>query len=622
AEQLGFFHWPLAFPEVFAQGGFDVVLSNPPWERIKLQEKEFFENEDATIANAKHKAERARLMAELEQRNLSLWRNYRQTLHIAEATSKFLRRGERFPLTGHGDINTYSVFAELAWQLLAPHGQAGIVVPTGIATDDTNKHFFGELAQTQHLVSLFDFENRDGIFPGVHRSYKFALLTMRRAAVEQATYAFFCTRADQLHENARCFTLSPDDLALLNPNTRTLPVFRTRADAELTKAIYRRVPVLVNETTNANPWGVKFQVMFHMSNDSHRFRSASELQAQGFHREGSRFVRGETVYLPLYEAKLIWQFDHRFATYDEAGKETRDLTIAEKSDPATQPLPRYWVEASEVNAKLSGWQRRWLMGWRDIARATDERTVIAGIVPRYGVGDTLLLVIPNTSTVLSACLLSDQNSLAHDYVARQKIGGTHLKYHVKKQLTHLPPDRYTPTDLRFIVPRALERVYTAWDLAPFAADLWHDADEPLRTAIDQWRQTAPTHPDTPPAWLKESYPFPPFRWDDSRRAVLRAELDAYYAHLYGLTRKQLRYILDPADLTKQELADILDPTEAVTDPLDPEGYARRVKQSDFPGETFRVLKDKEQRHFGEYRTRRLTLEAWAVVGERGERREG
>ncbi|MFQ3640234.1 MAG: N-6 DNA methylase, partial [Chloracidobacterium sp.] len=200
AEQLGFFHWPLAFPEVFAQGGFDVVLSNPPWERIKLQEKEFFENEDATIANAKHKAERARLMAELEQRNLSLWRNYRQTLHIAEATSKFLRRGERFPLTGHGDINTYSVFAELAWQLLAPHGQAGIVVPTGIATDDTNKHFFGELAQTQHLVSLFDFENRDGIFPGVHRSYKFALLTLRRAATEQTTLAFFCTRADQLHE--------------------------------------------------------------------------------------------------------------------------------------------------------------------------------------------------------------------------------------------------------------------------------------------------------------------------------------------------------------------------------------------------------------------------------------
>ncbi|WP_343216844.1 Eco57I restriction-modification methylase domain-containing protein [Chloracidobacterium validum] len=623
AEQLGFFHWPLAFPEVFAQGGFDVVLSNPPWERIKLQEKEFFKNEDATIANAKHKAERARLMAELEQRNLSLWRNYRQTLHIAEATSKFLRRGERFPLTGHGDVNTYSVFAELAWQLLASHGQAGIVVPTGIATDDTNKYFFGAIVKGQNLVSLFDFENREKLFTDPDSRTKFALLTLSRAAVEQATYAFFCTRADQLHENARCFTLSPDDLALLNPNTRTLPVFRTRADAELTKAIYRRVPVLVNETTNANPWGVKFQVMFHMSNDSHRFRSASELQAQGFHREGSRFVRGETVYLPLYEAKLIWQFDHRFATYDEAGKETRDLTIAEKSDPATQPLPRYWVEASEVNAKLSGWQRRWLLGFRDVTNATNERTAIFSLLPRVAVGHTNPLVLSETVEATDKLLvcLAAMNSLVFDFITRQKVGGTHLTFTVVKQLPVLPPNHYTPTDLRFIVPRTLELVYTAWDLAPFAADLWHDADEPLRAAIDQWRQTAPTHPDTPPPWLKESHPFPPFQWDADRRAVLRAELDAYYAHLYGLTRKQLRYILDPADLTKQELANILDPTEEVTDPLDPEGYARRVKQSDFPGETFRVLKDKEQRHFGEYRTRRLTLEAWAVVGERGERGE-
>ncbi|MGQ9614544.1 MAG: hypothetical protein ACUVSL_17425 [Chloroflexus sp.] len=110
-------------------------------------------------------------------------------------------------------------------------------------------------------------------------------------------------------------------------------------------------------------------------------------------------------------------------------------------------------------------------------------------------------------------------------------------------------------------------------------------------------------------------PIPPFRWDEERRAILRAELDAYYARLYGLTRKQLRYILDPADLTPRELADILDPWEEVRDPLDPTGYAARVAQSDFPGETFRVLKEKEQRQYGEYRTRRLVLEAWERLPE-------
>ncbi|MCS7350612.1 MAG: hypothetical protein RMM10_03700, partial [Anaerolineae bacterium] len=123
--------------------------------------------------------------------------------------------------------------------------------------------------------------------------------------------------------------------------------------------------------------------------------------------------------------------------------------------------------------------------------------------------------------------------------------------------------------------------------------------------------------DTFPEEWEWAYPdivknrrIPPFKWDASRRARLRAELDAYYARLYGLTRKQLRYILDPADLTERELADILDPWEEVRDPLDPAGYEARVRASTFPGETFRVLKEKELRQYGEYRTRRLVLEAW------------
>jgi hypothetical protein len=115
----------------------------------------------------------------------------------------------------------------------------------------------------------------------------------------------------------------------------------------------------------------------------------------------------------------------------------------------------------------------------------------------------------------------------------------------------------------------------------------------------------------------EGIPFPPFRWDESRRAVLRAELDAYYALLYGLTRKQLRYILDPADLTERELSDILDPWEEVHDPLDPQGYAERCAKSGFPGETFRVLRDKEIAEHGEYRTRRLVLEAWENIHRAG-----
>jgi hypothetical protein len=150
-----------------------------------------------------------------------------------------------------------------------------------------------------------------------------------------------------------------------------------------------------------------------------------------------------------------------------------------------------------------------------------------------------------------------------------------------------------------------------------------NTDEDIRAVIrkqcEENQAITRGHEWNPPEWAEiaeDGIPLPPFKWDEDRRAVLRGELDAYYAKLYGLTRKQLRYILDPADLTEKEVEDILDPWEEVKDPLDPEGYAKRVSNSTFPGETFRVLKEKEIRQYREYRTRRLVLEAWeALVGQ-------
>ena len=288
-----------------------------------------------------------------------------------------------------------------------------------------------------------------------------------------------------------------------------------------------------------NPWDIRFMAMIHMSNDSGLFHDES-----GPGR------------LPLYEAKMIHQFDHRWASYGADGT-SGDVTEDEKENPNFSVTPRYWVDESEVDGRLDGkgWNRGWLMGWRDICRATDERTVIAAVVPRVATGDTLLLMFPDPKHgAKAACLLADQCSLVHDYVARQKVGGTHLKYHVKKQLPNLPPDRYTTTDLAFIVPRVLELTYTACDLQPWARDLGFEG--------------------------------PPFPWNPERRALLRAELDAWYARLYGLTRDELRYLLDPAE----------------------------VLGADYPSETFRVLKNNEIRRFGEYRTRRLVLEAWDRLG--------
>lgn len=630
AQRLSFFHWPLEFPEVFEAGGFDVVLCNPPWERVKLQEKEFFAARDPDIARAPNKAARERLIRQLPETKPALWEEYQQALHYAEAQGKFLRRSGRFPFSARGDINTYSVFSELFVKLLNPSGRAGVVVPTGIATDDTNKTFFSHLVENGRLVSLYDFENREKIFPAIDSRLKFSLFTLKGGddrSGEPARFAFFLTRAEQLKDDRRVFELTADDFSLLNPNTRTCPVFRTRQDAELTRYIYERVPVLVNEKTGENPWGVRFMTMFHMSNDSHLFRTREQLERMGFRLFGNRFVKGEgenqEVWLPLYEAKMIWQFDHRFGTYEgvQSRSSTHIPTPANEqyADLCYLTYPWYWVNSNEVDKRLGSYRNNWLLGFRDVTNATNERTAIFTIIPRSAVGNNCPLFLNNKLAATNACfLLCNLDSIILDFTAKQKVAGVHMNFFCIEQLPVISNyDAIYKETSNSILKISTELIYTSWDIKSFADDIWREADGELRKAIKaQWeenRQATGGHTWDPPEWAEiadDGIPLPPFKWDEERRARLRAELDAIYAKLYGLNRKQLRYILDPADLTERELENILDDYEEVDNPLDEEAYRRRCEASTFPGETFRVLKEKEIKQFGYYRTRHLVLEAW------------
>jgi hypothetical protein len=333
-----FFHWPLEFPEVFAAGGFDVILSNPPWERIKLQEQEFFAARDPRIADASNKAARTCLIDELIQANPTLHAEFIAAIHAADCLSKFLRQSERFPLTATGDINTYAVFAEAIRRLLAPTGRAGIIVPTGIATDDTTKHFFADLTKQQQLAKLVGFENEDFIFPAIANVVRFCTLTISGVSQPESkpTFAFYLRRFNQLAQQERFFQLTADDLALLNPNTRTCPVFRTRTDAELTREVYRRVPVLVREgAPDGNPWGIRIMRVFDMNKtDVLRccHRGATPPDAVGW--------------MPMYEAKLMHHFDHRFASYEfkgvlagKGGRGLPDTPLKNSQNPSWRITP-------------------------------------------------------------------------------------------------------------------------------------------------------------------------------------------------------------------------------------------------------------------------------------------
>ena len=557
-------HWPLAFPQVYAKGGFDCVLGNPPWERIKLQEEEFFATRNRFVAEAKNKAERGQridwlaqgllahnLYPELEhplqecEAEQRLYEEFISARRTAEAASIFAhvngKDGGRYPLTGVGDVNTYALFAETISQITAKTGRAGFIVPTGIATDDSTKAYFSNMAGNCRLVELLAFENEEFIFAAVHHSFRFCLLVIAgQNQVEVADFVFFARQASQIHDERRRFQLSRTDFSRINPNTLTCPVFRSRTDAELTRKIYQYVPVLIREARGneleQNPWGIRFMTMFHMSNDSHLFQDSPAPDR-----------------LPLYEAKMIHQFDHRWATYT-MDSECRDVTLYERRNTEFAITPRYWVDNAEVENRLNDkyWSKDWLFGWRDITSAHVLRTVIATVLPKAGVGNSMPLILfpEDLDTRFVSALLANLAALTFDFVARHKTGGNHMNYFIFKQLPVLPPDHYSDSDLEFIVQRVLELTYTDKDLKPWAQDLGYDGL--------------------------------PFTFDSDRRAIIRSELDAWYAHAYGLTRSELRYILDPAD----------------------------IMGDDYPSETFRVLKNNELREFGEYRTGRLVLQAF------------
>jgi hypothetical protein len=560
-------HWPLEFPDVMVtKGGFDVVLGNPPWERIKLQEQEFFAGHP--VADEPNAAARTRAIAKLAEApegtpDRTLYESFQIAKRIAEATSTFARvpgeSGGRYRYTGTGDVNTYALFAEHFLNLTREGGQAGLIVPTGIATDATTAPFFGHLVSSQRLAGLIDFENSAPLFVGVHRSFKFCLLTIG-SSVAEAGFAFFLTDPVQLEQAERRFTLSPAQIARINPNTKTAPVFRARRDAELTAAVYDRVPVLINENKGAegNPWGVSFIRMFDMSNDSSLFRTAAQLEASELVRTGTDWLKvGGERYIPLYEAKMLHQYDHRWAN----GADDEDGSPLSR-DESSEPNPRYWIKAEEQRSAAQDARRGsgWLLASRMIARLTDERTFIASMIPDSGVGNSAAVWKQPLSRHRDAApLLANINSLVTDWIVRQKVGGANMNFFYVQQFPILPPSAYDEAALGFIVPRVLELTYTSHSMAPFARDLGYEG--------------------------------PPFAWDEARRAQLRAELDAWYALAYGLTRDELRYVLDPKD----------------------------VMGEDYPSETFRVLQKNEIARHGEYRTRRLVLAAYDELTAQGMR---
>lgn len=539
--------WDEAFPSIFdgKRKGFDCVIGNPPWERLKLQEREFFALSAPKIASAVSAAKRRKLIEALKTSNPDLYATYERALAETDRVMADVRSSDRYPLTGKGDINTYSLFAELATNIVAPDGRVGLLVPSGIATDKTTAAFFRSLMDSRRLQRLYDFENKAGIFPDVHRAFKFSILNFAGSATkfDAADFVFFAHSLNELRESKRHIPLTAEDMKRLNPNTRTCPIFRDRRSADITKVIYGRVPVLIdhNRKSGGNPWSVSFLRMFDQTNDAEHFVEPKALKAKKYRLDGNRWVKGKKQYLPLYEAKMIQAYDHRAASVEIVESnwmrqgQTAEPTLVEYQNPEHVAMPRWWVDAENVEKAIRG-RHPALLAYKDVTSPTNSRTMIASFIPFAGVVNSAPLVFaPDHDLRRQCCLLANLNSMAYDFVARQKVGGVHLNYFIVEQLPTFAPDVYDdpcPWEKRktlesWIAERVLKLSCTANDMIPLA---------------EACGMKPPVH-----------------KWKPADREMLLAELDAAYFILYGLSREDVIYILTTFAGTRKSDSTLFEP---------------------------------------------------------------
>ncbi|RAW46755.1 restriction endonuclease [Halorubrum sp. 48-1-W] len=552
ADQQKFFHWELEFPEIFhnSDGGFDCILGNPPWEKIKAEQKEWFAGKREDIATSTSKSHRTKLINQLQEEDPDLYQAWKQEKENSENASKFIRESGRFPLSGTGDTNTYPVFTELCGiEILGDTGRSGIVVKTGVATDYYTQDLFSKLVNENRLVSLYDFVNKRNLFPDVATRERFCLLTMTgiENTVPEFEFSFFNWTLDELHEEKSKYRLTASDIRTINPNTNNCPVLQTKKDRDVTVSLYSEHPILVNDVQDENTWGISYHRMVDMTNDSNLFsdNTLENLKSEGFELDRlNRFVSGGDRYYPLLEAKLFNQYDHRFSTFEGIPEEkkfgrragTNKPSADRKSDTNFESLPRYWMSDSDFQNILSeiDWNKDWLFAFRNIGgAASNSRTAIGTILPRYPCGNSAPILTFDGGDLAEKPVLFTTvfTSFVFDFALQQSLGGANFNYYILKQLPMPTPKTLEQTDIElegektslreFLLTRGGELIWTSHSLDSLG--------EEISSTVGNG----------------------PFEWNEERRSTLRAEIDAAVAKAYDLSREEFEYILDSFEILEE-----------------------------------------------------------------------
>jgi hypothetical protein len=495
------FHWASEFDRLLERrGGFDAIITNPPWEIFKPQAKEFFAEHSKLVTKNKmtireFEKERTRLLLDREVRQA--WLEYQSRFpHL----SRYFRSSSQYKnqvavvnqRKAGTDINLYKLFLERCFNLLRAGGECGIVLPSGIYTDLGAKRLREMLFRDSLMRGLFGFENRRAVFENVDSRFKFVLLTFRKGAGTKTFPAAFmrhhvCELERFPLDNS--VSLNVELIRRLSPDSLSLMEFKSEMDVRIALKMLRFPPLGENFL---DQWNLTLNSEFHMTGDSGLFKTS-----EGAGR------------LPLYEGKMVHQFTHRLAR------------------------PRYWIDESEGAGILNGRNGKgprgkpdyqtYRLAFRDVARNTDYRTMLACIIPPGSfAGNTLYLSHQFARLDQLLFVVAVLNSLACDYLLRQKVTAHCNMFYVYQ----LP------------FPRALTQAQAFQSIVERAARLTCIAEEfdalAREVGLKSWKEGVA---------------------EKEARACLRAELDGLIAHLYGLTEEEFTHILKTFPLVEQEVKD-------------------------------------------------------------------
>lgn len=514
AKEYGFFHFHLEFPEVHEKGGFDCILGNPPWEKVQPEQEQFFMAYYPEIAKVKDSNQRNLLIENLKETDIStfnLWENYRISIY---RFSDYLTYSGRYVNSATGNRNLYRIFTDSILQNLNNYGSSGIIVQSGIYADDLGKVFFEFLLKNNYIKCLYDFENTEKYFQQIDSRMRYSLVTLMKNNESKPKYCFFIRRIEELLNRERVFNLTLKEIETINPNTKNCPQFMSRVEADLVLRIYNNIhtEILLNESKPN-----ELHLISEMINISRApkklFIDLNESEIEN--------------YLPVLEAKNIYYYDHRYSTFNENQSRydleqgnSIDFDIAFKQNPSSEITCRYKVPIAFYTSKIdTNYKLKWYIGIRGISSSTNEKTLICSAIPQMPISYSINLIQPKNHRE-GLILLSNLNSYILDFITRVKVSNNNISLFIIKQLPIIKYECLSSNLEKIIIDKVLELNCTSNSLKFLLNAIYPDKDV--------------------------------FQFNDKSRFYLKCELDAIYAHLYGITREEFDYILETFPIVKRK----------------------------------------------------------------------